>query len=575
MATEARARVPVSWQLAAGAAVALPTLLPLRIPPAGTAMNQVMAVGLWGVVLAVMAPRAAGRAANALLPVWLLLAAGIAASWGLMGLPASPALDALALIGAAALAAWAGASLAESGQAPAAFAAFAQAIVVAAVLNAAVGVVQVYAPQLTDGTVLAFPGAPGIAYGNVRQPNHLSLLLTAGIACAAVLMHERRLPVAAGAPALAFMAIGVALSGSRAGAVELAALAGWGVLDRRLAPSVRRGLVAGLLVYGATLAAVRLVPPPGEAAAGATLRLEHHAFDTASPNARTNIWRSVGVLVQRHPWTGVGFGELNLAITLTPDPHRATAFLDHAHNLPLQLAAELGVPLAVAICVALAVALWRAVYQARRGPADGRPSAAGALAVVALSLLASQVEYPLWYAYFLLPTAFAWGLALGVPGPGPAPAASGQRRARLIGLLLVAGAAAAALDYTRVAAIYRPIRAGATIEQHVAPGLRSVFFSTMAGYATATINVDIDKRQAMGLAVHGLMDWRLMEALADWLARNGDVDRARFVAARLKEYNRAESQPYFAVCDQPGATAYQCRPPERDYDWREFQHLDR
>lgn len=576
MQTEASPIESWSWRLAAGAAVVLPTAMPIEVPPAGTALNQVLSVGLWGVFIAVTAPKAAGRAVRWLLPALAGMAAGVLASCILGALPSSLGLDALAMIGAALLTGWTGAALAEDGRAIAAFSAFAWALVVAAVFNGLVGLVQVYWPEQTGTTWMAFPGALGIAHGNLRQPNHLSLLLNWGIAGAAGLVQLGRLRASVGAALVAFMALGITLSGSRAGLVELALLVLWGVTDRRLAPAVRRVLVSGLVVYGATLAVVRMVPPAGEEAAGAMLRLEHNAFGAASPNARANIWRSVGTLVQHHPWTGVGFGELNLAIALTPDPQRATAYLDHAHNLPLHLAAELGLPLATAIGVALLWAMWKAWCEVRRRQGAEWVASAGALAMVVIVLAASMVEYPLWYAYFLLPAAFAWGLALGsTSSPEAAAPVSSPRRARLLGLLLVAGAAAAALDYTRVAAIYRPVRAGSTIGQHVEPGLRSAFFSTMGGYAAATVNVDIDKRRALSLAVHGLLDWRLMEALADWLARQGDVDRARFVAARLKEYNRAESQAYFAVCAQPGATAYQCQPPERDHDWREFQHLDR
>jgi hypothetical protein len=38
----------------------------------------------------------------------------------------------------------------------------------------------------------------------------------------------------------------------------------------------------------------------------------------------------------------VGYGEFNLAWTLTPFPGRPIAFFDHTHNLPLQLAGGAG-----------------------------------------------------------------------------------------------------------------------------------------------------------------------------------------------------------------------------------------
>ncbi|MDP0880904.1 Wzy polymerase domain-containing protein, partial [Klebsiella variicola] len=67
--------------------------------------------------------------------------------------------------------------------------------------------------------------------------------------------------------------------------------------------------------------------------------------------------------------------------------------------------------------------------------------------------LHSLLEYPLWYAYFLLPTCFALGLGLPAgaevrpAGPGPWP---------WLGALLIAGSAFAVWDYQRIVVIYAP-----------------------------------------------------------------------------------------------------------------------
>ena len=51
------------------------------------------------------------------------------------------------------------------------------------VLHAAVGLVQVFAPDLADGDWIAHSSVAGRAVGNLRQPNHLSsLMLWAAIA---------------------------------------------------------------------------------------------------------------------------------------------------------------------------------------------------------------------------------------------------------------------------------------------------------------------------------------------------------------------------------------------------------
>ena len=69
-------------------------------------------------------------------------------------------------------------------------------------------------------------------------------------------------------------------------------------------------------------------------------------------------------MIAREPLAGVGFGEFNLAWTLTEFPHRPTAFFDHTHNLPLHLMVELGIPLGLLVFGCC----WPRSLQAGAGP---------------------------------------------------------------------------------------------------------------------------------------------------------------------------------------------------------------
>jgi len=124
-----------SLALAFAVAVAVPSLLSYSIPPSTTALNQLLAVGLWGLVaLAVaLAPAVAGpgRAwvgrpsgvlAAALLP--LAVAAAAVLSWAVHPIPASLAASTFALLLAAAVCAAAGAWARGRADAPGVFAAF-------------------------------------------------------------------------------------------------------------------------------------------------------------------------------------------------------------------------------------------------------------------------------------------------------------------------------------------------------------------------------------------------------------------------------------------------------------------
>jgi hypothetical protein len=270
-------------------------------------------------------------------------------------------------------------------------------------------------------------------------------------------------------------------------------------------------------------------------------------------------------------------GEFNFAWSLTPFAHRPTAFFDHTHDLPLQLAVEMGVPLAAATLALLGWALWRAFVAGR----DADPRDAGALRAAFMLVLMigvhSLLEYPLWYAYFLLPTAFAWGLCLGTPG-GSAAAARlwiGTRALATCCVVMFAGGVASVVDYLRVAAIFEA-DGGKPLEQRIADGERSWLFAHHAHYAAATTaEHPSDELPSFAVATHYLLDTRLMMAWANALAEAGDVERARHIAARLREFGNEDSRVFFLPCDAPRAPGtaapFQCTPPTRSFDYRDFR----
>src|SRR5665811_2179347 len=82
---------------------------------------------------------------------------------------------------------------------------------------------------------------------------------------------------------------------------------------------------------------------------------------------------------------------------------RFCEILDNAHNLPLHLVVELGLPLAVLVCGAGLWLVWR-----QRPWRERDATRQMAWAVLALILLHSLLEYPLWYGPFQV----AFGLSL-------------------------------------------------------------------------------------------------------------------------------------------------------------------
>jgi hypothetical protein len=145
-------------------------------------------------------------------------------------------------------------------------------------------------------------------------------------------------------------------------------------------------------------------------------------------------------------------------------------------------------------------------------------------------------------------------------------------------VLCVAGALFALFDYLRVAAIFEARRGAAPLEQRIEAGKRSVFFGHHAHYAAATVSDSpAQEMPAFDIATHHLLDTRLMLAWAQAFAQAGDLERARHLAQRLREFRNPVSAEFLAECDKArgegvasSALTFQCTPPARPLTWQDF-----
>jgi O-antigen ligase len=553
-------------------------LLAFHAPPSPTALNGLLSLGFWGCVLMFHPMSAVTRpvAASAVAAMCIGASAVLTAIFG--ALPAAIAAGAIAMLGAAVVVMVCASAPQPLRSRTAAINGFWWGIVIAGLLSAAMAAIQAFAPHWPDGIWIARVATPGRAGANLRQPNHLSTLtLWAIIAAIALTTHHRRRAVWLVA-ATTFLLLTLVLTGSRTGILSTALLPLWGLFDRRL-PGGTRGL---LLASPLILAVLWLTMLIWSHATAQTFVAGAHASlggtgDVSS--SRFAIWSNALSLIGSELWTGVGYGEFNVAWTLSAFPDRPVAFFDHTHNLPLQLFAELGLPLGSLVMVLLIYGLWHAGRQAWASGGDD-PVRRAAFMILLMIGLHSMLEYPLWYAYFLLPTAYAWGLTLAPAGAATVdmPLADHSRSLTIAGLAITVGACAAALDYRRVSMIYDPPDNAAPLETRIALGQRSPLFGHHADYAAATAfgppkaPLSPSQELAFKRAPHQLLDVRLMIAWSQALAAQGDLDKARWLAARIREFRNPGADEYFAPCADPSqaAQAFQCQPPTREVHWREF-----
>ena len=576
-------------------ALVAPTLIAAHTAPSVTFYNQALAVLGWGLFVAALSALTSpvgiskkGWAAGSLAAVLAISATeafGSAFIWGDLA-------GGLGLMGgfmslAGMLVLWSGWRSGLSRERESVLTVFFGALTLSGVLGMVLALIQAFHPAWADGMFIAESTMVGRAVGNLRQPNHFSTLLVWACCGAAWLGASKRLPEWLSAGLIALFIGGVVLTASRTGMVGMVFLSLWGLLDKSLPRKLRATLIGALAIYGLFWGGMWLWSHSDKTVAfAANARLHDHSDISSS---RFKIWANVLELIRQNPWSGVGYGEFNVAWTLTPFPTRPVAFFDHTHNLPLQWAVEFGVPLALLLSALSLAAFWGLMASAKAcsGGAKSMTMTVGACSViVAIAAFHSLVEYPLWYSYFLLPTMFAWGMGLSASSSTPLDAPASPTRTEhaghkqpvflVAGLLMAAMSVWCAVDYQAAANIYAPRKGAGPLEQRISFGKKMPWWGHQADYADVTVGDDEDPSQAPAAfkrTLHNLMDARLMVSYAKSLAEHGEVDKARYVVQRLKEFRNPIGDTFMAACKTPPAAGealpFQCDLPKQSYTWRQ------
>ena len=256
---------------------------------------------------------------------------------------------------------------------------------------------------------LIFTRAGGGGSSNLGQTNHLANYLWLGLASALYLRAQGHL----GRITFVVLAIALVASASLTGsrsvllyAIGFALLSGWAAWRTRH-PALREMFRLALF-----LCATTLILQPAFAffeigkMAGATLSGERFYQEVGSTSQRLQLWRTGLAIFMDHPWLGAGIGQFPWQAYLLVGSQPDGTFIgggEHAHNLFIDLLAEFGLfaPLLVA---GLTLRWWLAFTR------QPWTAAHGWLAAVLLVLAThSQLEYPLWYAFFLGIAALALG----------------------------------------------------------------------------------------------------------------------------------------------------------------------
>lgn len=288
-------------------------------------------------------------------------------------------------------------------------------------------------------------------FGNLAQPNQLATLLLLGTVGLVYLWEARRLRALFAIAALFLLLWALVMTGSRSVLLALVwLLPAYALMHKRChLRTTPVAVMAGVAFYFAMTWLWPLLDDWLLLNAGTNTALER----MGSPGIRSVIWLSMLDAIGRAPWLGYGWGQISVAQSAVTLDHPPTHhWLESAHNLFLDLALWNGLP--VALLVIAGLAHWF-FHQVRR---CNDPMKWATLLGIAVVFNHAMVEFPLNYAYFLLPVGFFMGT---LSGPAMLPSTPrrfmlGARVAR--GAVMATGAVASALTVS-VAIEYFPMEA--------------------------------------------------------------------------------------------------------------------
>lgn len=237
-------------------------------------------------------------------------------------------------------------------------------------------------------------------YGNMAQPNQMATLLLWGLLGCGWGVHRGHVQWKVGALATLTVLVGLALTQSRTGLLGLCAIAVAAWYWRRAWTDRRTPYLVAALVPLYFIVSW-LIEWGG---AGLLLDTANSMSDRSERELRPALWAMFADAAWQRPWSGYGWGQglaAHLAVT-ERHPGLPMAF-GQTHNLVLDFVIWAGIPVGLALG---AVCVGWAAFAARR--VRTAPHVLYFLVLVTIGAH-SMLEFPLHYAYFLLPV----GLVLG------------------------------------------------------------------------------------------------------------------------------------------------------------------
>lgn len=246
-------------------------------------------------------------------------------------------------------------------------------------------------------------------YANMAQPNNLATLLIMSLLACLYLFEKRQIKNLILIPTTFIILFGIVLAQSRTTILVAPFIVLYYLIKTfkqpvRLSPLKLLtwfGLFM-LLAYGLSNLSALVAQISGQGAS--TIISTADRVAKGSGDIRLDMWKQMIVAIQQQPWFGYGWNQTGLAQYMVFDAYQVPLWYKSAHNMLLDLLVWNGIPLGGLII--LYVIAW--LYWLNKGVKD-TVSIIATLMVCAI-LIHGMLEFPLHYAYFLLPAGFLLGI---------------------------------------------------------------------------------------------------------------------------------------------------------------------
>lgn len=241
-------------------------------------------------------------------------------------------------------------------------------------------------------------GFRGRPFANLGQINHVNTLFFMA-ACAVLHLHSTgRVRSFVMLMAVVILAFGMALTQSRTALVQIFFLWIWSTWQKKSFNPLNNSAAALVLAYLLWMVLVPYIAAFAGLGPGRPLYME-----ASDANLRLKAWAAMWDAIIQHPLAGYGWLQNAMAQQMVAHENLGLRYeFNYSHNFVVDIIVWVGVPLGFIMVGCLAYWFW---CHAKSRNDRITFVAAALLGVMVHGLL----EYPLAYAYFLLPTGFLMG----------------------------------------------------------------------------------------------------------------------------------------------------------------------